>query len=60
MLLKDNFRLLTILLLIFLNIFKKVKAEQGNDFNKYYFTMYPSKNRENPYLLFVNTPFQSN
>ena len=57
MIIKYNFQILTILSLIFLIFFKKVNTEQENNFNKYYFTMYPSENNQNPYILYANTPF---
>ena len=57
MIIKYNFQILTILSLIFLIFFKKVNTGKENNFNKYYFTMYPSENNQNPYIIYANTPF---
>ena len=46
-----------ILSLLFLICFEKVKSQKENNFNNYYFTIYPSKNSETPYVLIANTPF---
>ena len=44
-----------IMFLLFLILFEEI--ESNNNFNKYFFTMYPSKNSENPYILHAYTPF---
>ena len=40
--------------LLFLIVFGKIAS--SNDFNKYYFTMYPSQNSQTPYILNAYTP----
>ena len=44
-----------IMFLLFLILFEEI--ESNNNFNKYFFKMYPSKNSENPYILHAYTPF---
>ena len=51
---KRLFQQQLIILLLFLVI---EKINSNNNFNKYFFSMYPSKNSESPYILHAYTPF---
>ena len=51
---KRLFQQQLIILLLFLVI---EKINSNNNFNKYFFAMYPSKNSETPYILHAYTPF---
>ena len=55
---KQIFDLKIILFITFLLCLGNIKSNDKNNFNKYFFTIYPSNNSQTPYILHADTPFK--